>query len=113
MKQITTLTAAPKQMHTLVLDNNETADFYLEYSGRMQSWYYSINYNDFTQKCIKVVLTPNSLRHVRRIIPFGIAFIANSNVEPFQIDDFKSGRIKMYVLNKEDVATVEDEIYNE
>ena len=112
MKLITTLTDAPKQQHTLVLYNNETADFYLEYCGRMESWYFSISYNDITQKCIKVVLTPNALRHLRRIIPFGIAFISESQVEPFRIDDFISGRIKMYVLNEEDVASVETEIYN-
>lgn len=112
MKQITTLTAAPKQQHTLVLDNNETADFYLEYCGRMESWYFSFAYNDTVQKCIKVVLTPNALRHLRRIIPFGIMFTSESMVEPFRIDDFTSGRIQMFVLNEEDVATIETEIYN-
>ena len=113
MKQITTLTAAPKQQHTLVLKNNETADFYLEYCGRMQSWYFNISYKDTVQNCIKVVLNPNALRHLRRIIPFGIAFVSESQVEPFQIDDFTSGRIQMYVLNEDDVATIEAEIYNE
>lgn len=113
MKQITTITQAPKQQHSLVLDNNETADFYLEYCGRMESWYFNIVYKDIIQKCIKVVLTPNALRHLRRILPFGIAFVSESQVEPFQIDDFSSGRIQMFILNEEDVLTIEDEFYNE
>lgn len=113
MKQITTITAAPKQQHTLVLDNNETADFYLEYCPRMQSWYFNISYNDITQKCIKVVLTPNALRHLRKLIPFGIAFVSESQVEPFSQEDFISGRIEMYILNKEDVANIEAVIYND
>lgn len=113
MKQITTITAAPKQQHTLVLENNETADFYLEYCGRMESWYFSISYNNTVQNCIKAVLTPNALRHLRRIIPFGIAFISESQVEPFRLDDFAAGRVQMYVLNSEDVAEIEQEIYNE
>ena len=113
MKEITTITAAPKQQHTLVLENNETADFYLEYCARMQSWYFNISYKNTTQNCIKVVLTPNALRYMRRIIPFGLAFIADSRVEPFSQDDFKTGRIKMYVLNEEEVAQVEEEIYND
>ena len=112
MKLITTLTDAPKQQHTLVLDNNDTADFYIEYCGRMESWYFSIQYNDITQKCIKAVLTPNALRHLRRVIPFGIAFVSESLVEPFRIDDFVTGRIQMYVLNEEDVVTLEEEVYN-
>jgi hypothetical protein len=113
MKQITTLTAAPKQQHTLVLENNDTADFYLEYCPRMQSWYFNISYGDITQKCIKVVLTPNALRHLRRVIPFGIAFMSDSLVEPFGQEDFKNGRVQIYVLNEEDVAEIESEIYNE
>lgn len=113
MKQITTLTNAPKQIHSLVLENNETADFYLEYCGRMESWYFSISYNDTVQNCIKVVLTPNALRHLRRIIPFGIAFISDSQVEPFRLDDFSAGRVEMYVLNADEVEQIEQEIYNE
>ena len=113
MKQITTLTNAPKQIHSLVLENNETADFYLEYCGRMESWYFSISYNDTVQNCIKVVLTPNALRHLRRIIPFGIAFISESQVEPFRLDDFSAGRVEMYVLNADEVEQIEQEIYNE
>lgn len=113
MKLITTITAAYKQQHTLVLENNDTADFYLEYCPRMQSWYFNISYGDITQKCIKVVLTPNALRHLRRIIPFGLAFVSEGEVEPFRQDDFSSGRIQLFVLNEEDVAQIEEEIYND
>lgn len=113
MKRITTLTSAAKQQHTLVLDNNDTADFYLEYCPRMQSWYFNFTYGEITQNCIKVVLTPNALRHLRRLIPFGIAFLSESEVEPFSQDDFKTGRVQMFVLNQEDVAEIEAEIYNE
>lgn len=113
MKIIRTITAAPKQQHTLVLENNDTADFYLEYCPRMQSWYFNISYGDITQKCIKVVLTPNALRHLRRIIPFGLAFVSEGEVEPFRQDDFSSGRIQLFVLNEEDVAQIEEEIYND
>lgn len=112
MKQITTITNAPKQRHSIVLENNETADFYLEYCGRMESWYFSISYKDTIQNCIKVVLTPNALRHLRRIIPFGIAFISESQVEPFRQDDFSAGRVELYLLNADEVKQIEQEIYN-
>jgi len=113
MKIITTITDAPKQQHTLVLENNDTVDFYIEYCPRMQSWYYSFNYKNITQNCIKVVLTPNSLRHLRRVIPFGLAFISESQVEPFNQDDFLIGRVQLCVLNEEEVAQIEEEIYND
>lgn len=111
MKQITTLTNEPKQRHQLVLDNNETVDFRLYYSARQQAWYYNFTYKDLTVNCTKVVLSPNGLRNFRKIIPFGLAFTANGYVEPFRLDDFSSGTVKMYVLNTEDIDTIEQEIY--
>lgn len=113
MQEITTITSAPKQRFRLVLENNETADFQLYYCGRMRSWYYNISYNDFTVNGAKVVLTPNSLRNLRRLIPFGIAFVTDGYTEPFLISDFSSGRVKMYVLTSDEVEQVEEEIFNQ
>ena len=76
------------------------------------SWYYDISYNDITINCNKVVLTPNSLRQFRKILPFGLMFYTDGNVEPFKIDDFSSGRIKMGILNADEVKQAEEEIYN-
>lgn len=113
MQQITTLTNEPNQRHQLVLDSNDTVDFRLYYSARQQAWYFDFTYKDLTCNGLKVVLTPNALRCFRRIIPWGLAFATEGYVEPFQLDDFSSGRIKMYVLNTEDVQTIEQEIYND
>ncbi len=113
MQKITTLTSSPNQRHQLILENNETVDFRLYYSGRMQAWYFDFTYKDLTVNCSKVVLSPNTLRNFKRLIPFGIAFATDGYVEPFQITDFSSGRVSMYVLNSEDVETIEQGIYNE
>lgn len=112
MQVITTLTNHPNQLHTLVLENNETATFRLYYYGRMQEWYYDLEYKDLTINGAKVVLTPNSLRQFRKIIPFGIAFFADSYVEPFEIEAFSSGRVSMGILTSEEVEQVESEVYN-
>lgn len=111
MQEVTTLTDSPKQRWTLVLDNNETAEFYLYYLSRMQAWYYDLEYKNFNVKCSKCVLTPNSLRSFRRILPFGIVFLSDDVLDPFQITDFASGRVKMYILNKDEVKNVEKELY--
>lgn len=112
MQQIDTISSSPNQRMSLVLDNNETVDFCLYYRAMQQSWFYDFTYKERTVNCSKVVLTPNSLRQFRRILPFGIAFLSDSDAEPFQIDDFSSGRVKMYVLNSADVKQIEREIYN-
>ncbi len=111
MQRITTLTNEPKQRHQLVLDNNETVDFRLYYSARQQSWYFDFTYKDLICNGLKVVLSPNSLRCFRRIIPWGLAFLTDGYVEPFQLTDFSSGRVKMYVLNSEDIELIEQEVF--
>lgn len=113
MKQITTLTSDANQRHQLILDNNETVDFRLYFSARQQAWYFDFTYKDLTVNCSKVVLSPNTLRNFKRLIPFGIAFDTDGYVEPFQLTDFSSGRVRMYVLNSEDVTQIEEEIYNQ
>lgn len=97
---------------TLALDNNETVDFYLYYSPRQQSWFFNFTYKELTAKCLRVVLSPNSLRQFKNNIPFGIAFTAESFVEPCAIDDFSSGRVSMFVLNSDEVKLIESEIFN-
>ena len=113
MQKITQITSKSKQRMTLFLENNETVDFFLYYLPRQQSWFFNFTYLDTSLKCNRVVLSPNSLRQFRKNIPFGIAFSADSYVEPFNITDFSSGRVSMYVLNAEEVKQVEAEIYND
>lgn len=113
MQEITSITSSPNQRMTLVLENNETADFRLYYSIRQQCWFYDFSYKETTVNCSKVVLSPNSIRQFKRILPFGIAFAADSFVEPFSIDDFALGRVKMYVLNSVEVEEIESEIFND
>ena len=112
MQHITSITSSPNQRMTLVLDNNETVDFRLYFLPRQEAWFFDFTYNDLTVNCSKVVLTPNALRQFRKTIPFGIAFVTDGFVDPFQLTDFSNGRINMYVLNKEEVQQVESEIFN-
>lgn len=112
MQQITTITSSSKQQMTLVLDNNETVDFKLYYLPRQQSWFYDFTYNDLTVNCSRVTLSPNALRQYKKNIPFGIAFTADGDVEPFSMTDFSSGRVNMYVLNSDEVQQIETEIFN-
>ena len=113
MQIITTLTSHPNQIHRLVLEDNETADFRLYYSARMQSWYFDITYKDWSANGVKIVLHPNILRQFRNIIPFGLSFSTDSYVEPFEVECFKSGRVQVGILNKEEVSLVEANIYND
>lgn len=113
MNIITTLTDYPNQRHTIPLTNGESADFHLYFSEREMSWYYDITYNEITINGSKVVLSPNSLRQFKNTMPFGIAFYTDGYVEPFKVDDFATGRIKMAILDKEEVQEIEEDVYNQ
>ena len=112
MKVITSITAEPKQRLVLILDNNETAVMRLYYYSSQRSWYFDIEYNGYENKGNKVVLTPNAIRHLRRKLPFGIAFLSGSNADPFQLEDFADGTVLMVLLSQEDVQELEDYVYN-
>ena len=112
MKAITSITSEPRQRFVLKLDNNESAIMRLYYYSTQNSWYFDIEYKNYINNGNKVVLTMNALRHLRNILPFGIAFISGSNAEPFQLEDFVNGNVLMLLLNQEDVQEIEDTIYN-
>ena len=112
MKIITSIAAQPRQRFVLKLDNNESAIMRLYYYTSQNSWYFDIEYKDYINNGNKVVLTMNAIRHLRNRLPFGIAFISGTNAEPFQLDDFATGKVLMLLLNEEDVQTIEDTIYS-
>lgn len=112
MKLVSSITTEPKQRFVLKLDNNESAIIRLYYYSSQNSWYFDIEYNDYINNGNKVVLTMNALRHLKNILPFGIAFVSGSNAEPFQLEDFANGNILMLLLNQDDVQEIEETVYN-
>lgn len=111
MIQITSITNAPKQRIDIPFGDGETIIFRLYFMPTQYSWYYDFEYNDYASYGNKVVLTYNSLRHLKNILPFGFAFLSESKVEPYSIEDFSSDRIRMYLLDKEEIQEIEENVY--
>lgn len=112
MNQIISLTDSPRQSFYFSIDTGDKVNFYLYYYLTQKSWFFDFTWKDYTACGSRVVLTNNALRHLKNIIPFGIAFMSEGNVEPFDITDFSSGRVKMYILNQSEVEEIESNIYN-
>lgn len=113
MQIITSITDQPKQKFTLRLDNNQAATMRLYFYQSQNSWYFDIEYNEYENKGNKVVLTFNALRHLKNRLPFGIGIISGSKADPFSLTAFSSGEYLLVLLNKEEVQTIEETIYNE
>lgn len=111
MKRIVNISNSPKQKIQLVTDNGDNIEFFLEYKPRVESWFFSFEYKGINVNNLTVCLHPNILRQFKRIIDFGIGFKSDTKIEPFSIDVFKDGRCSMYLLNEDEVKSVEANIY--
>ena len=112
MQFINNLTNNPRQSFQVPIEGGEFIQFNLYYYVTQKSWFFDFAYKNYTSKGNRVVLSPNTLRHLKNIIPFGLAFMAEGNVEPFDLTDFSSGRVGMYILDSEEVNNIESTVYN-
>ena len=111
MQLITELNDNPKQNLRFIVDTGEEFTISFVYRENAQLWFYDLQYQDFILNGMGLVVSPNILRQWKNIIPFGISVISNDINDPFFLDDFKSGRVQLIVLNKNDVETVENLSY--
>lgn len=111
MYEITSITSNSKQRMEIPIEGGATLDFYLYYLPTQYSWYFDFTYENYSVHGEKVVLSPNTIRHLRNILPFGISFLADGDIEPYSLTDFSSGRVQMFILNEQDIQEVEELIY--
>ena len=111
--EINGITSGPHQ--TFNIDVPETSEkLYLElrYFPTQMMWCLSFQYKNIKENGIKLVLSPNILRNYRNIIPFGLSVYADGTIYPLSIDDFETGRVKLYILPEIYVANLEECLYN-
>lgn len=113
MKKIVNISNKPKQHIQLTTDTGKKVEFYLFYKPRVQSWFFSFEYEGLKVNNLTVCLHPNILRQFKRNIDFGIGFTSTAKVEPFYLDAFATGKYEMVLLNQQEVNDIEAEIYNE
>lgn len=107
MKQIEAITDEASQLHHVILEDKSTADITLTYLPAIQRWQLDINHTDLIMNCQLVTVNPNMIRQWRHTAGFGLACIAEDGVDPFQIGDFLSGRVGLYILGASDIAYME------
>ncbi|MFA5385865.1 MAG: hypothetical protein WC364_14625 [Eubacteriales bacterium] len=107
MHKIEDITADPKQQMALMLSTGKKIDFTLWYSETQKGWFYSFSYENRTYNGRRIVNSPNMLRAFRNILPFGLACTVADGMEPVFLTDFSEGRASIYLLQAEDIDTVE------
>lgn len=109
--QLTNLTNFADQLATLQLPDGSSATMELIYQGATERWIMNISYGSFVANGIGLCCYPNILRQWKEIIPFGLAFVTADQTDPFDINDFSSGRVLVYLLNQDDIAQVESSVF--
>lgn len=117
MTLVDNLTDASDQISTLILPDNTAATLRLRFRPRTSRWLADVGYppvtlagKPFQVNGLNLCCFPNVLRPWRGILPFGLAFMTADFTDPFQLQDFASGRVAVYLLTPADVAAVEASI---
>lgn len=115
MIDITNLSSDAHQKTTVLLADNTSVVITLDFLPATQRWVISAARDTFSVKGIPLCVHPNLLRSYRQVTPFGIACTATDGVDPFDIEDFDSGRVTLSILDntngETDVVKVETDIF--
>lgn len=102
MKEITTITSAPRQSFVIISEEGEKITISLRFLPTQLCWFMDVETETFNVKNICLGDSLNVLDKFQNILNYGISICSIDGIPPFQIDDFESGRVKFTLLNKEE-----------
>lgn len=108
MKTLTGIKATGKQRLQTAISNGDFIEIVLYYLTATKQWKMDLTYKDFQLNGQRVYNGLNLLCQYESILPFGIAVQVTDGGEPFLINDFTSGRVRMSLLSPEEVARVKN-----
>lgn len=94
----------------IINGNNETYTGYINYNSSRQGWFLDLVSESFSVYGIRITSVPNVLRQWKDRLGFGICVLTENKSEPFFLEDFNTGRAKMYLLEPDDLE-LQDIIY--
>lgn len=109
--QITNLTNFADQVTQLQLPDGSSATMELIYNGATERWTMNIAYGAFSSNGIGLCCYPNILRQFEEILPFGLAFVTADQTDPFDINDFSTGRVSVFLLTQADIAVINSTVF--
>lgn len=110
LKQIT---SKAYQNLSITTDEGFTFNFILKFLPTQNCWVCDIKYNDFEATNLFLNLNLNCIRRFKKLLPFGIMCLTDFRGDPQNIDDFSSGRAKLYILSAAEVLEQEKMYFND
>ncbi|MBO7733127.1 MAG: hypothetical protein J6S67_11255 [Methanobrevibacter sp.] len=106
MQQLMDLSDNYKQNFTYTLENGKKFEMNLWYSDTQLSWFFDIMFEDFKATGLHLSNCTNLLDPYFNILRFGLACIVSDGQEPYFLDDFVTGRVKLNVLSEDEAKQV-------
>lgn len=107
MKYLNKLSSDAMQSVIIPAIDGKNATIVFRFLPTQKRWMIDINYGDFALNGYYVSCSPNFLRKFRNIIPFGMACLTTHGFDPYDIGEFENQTSLLYLLDSEDVQTVE------
>ena len=111
MREISGITDSPKQRFSVMSDDGKMIEIKLYFISSQIGWFFDVEYDGIVSNCHRLTNCPNILREKQNIFPFGIGCSVSDGEEPWFLNDFISGRVTLYLMSKEDVETIERDLY--
>jgi hypothetical protein len=111
MTQVDNLTNFADQQTVLILEDGSTAAIDLTYNASAERWTMNVTYGAHIINGIGLCDSPNIIRQWKNVLPFGLAFVTSDQTDPFDINDFATERVKMFLLNASDVLQIETDVF--
>jgi hypothetical protein len=118
MTILTTLTQDPNQANPIILPDGSKAVWTLYYRPQQKGWTYDLSWSNplnpalaFSLRGQRLVAGPNIIRQFRNQLPFGLMVQTAGQVEPIAQTTFTDGTTTVYVLDPQDVTSIETQIF--
>ena len=99
------ITDESHQLHTIIFEESEIS-LTLRFYPTAQIWCFDAEYNSVSVEGIK--LSAGVLHMRSRNFPFDFVVSTTEGIDPFRVNDFSSGRCKLYLVTREEMETVRD-----
>lgn len=113
MIRIQQITNDTLQKQTLILADGSFVQITLYFMPLQAGWFIrEIVYNDFVLNNIRITVGPDMLYQFKNQIPFGLCCTCTEKREPMFQDDFSSGICKLFVIDADEIAIMEEILAN-
>ena len=105
MRRLQNITEEPIQRHTILFEKSEIT-FILRFYPRTQIWMFDAEFGD--KKVYGLKLSVGVLHMLSQNQPFDFVCVdlSGNGIDPFQRQDFSSGRCEIYMLESSDMERI-------